>query len=149
MLLRLVKHELNVAGTYLYAVGVEADNIRNNFSTNFVEEGVAFNTAIEPHDELIPLFRFQSKQLPGTYLFVGEDERNSINANPNLSNSFTEEGIGFYVYGAGSQKGATFSRFQNLNVPGTYLYAAGAEADNIRNNFPNFLEEGTAFEVVI
>ncbi len=40
-------------------------------------------------------------------------------------------------------------RFQSLNVAGTYLYAAGAEADNIRNNFPNFLEEGPAFEVVI
>ncbi len=140
---------LNTSGTYLYAAGAEAENIRKNFASSFVEEGMAFNTAIEPHEQLIPLFRFQSNHLPGTYLFVREDERNSINANPNLSNSFTEEGIGFYVYGAGSQKGATFSRFQNANIPGTYLYATGAEADNIRKNFPNFIEEGPAFEVVI
>ena len=138
----------NVPGTYLYATGEEAQDIRNNFP-GFMEEGVAFNVAIEPDDELIPLFRFQSNQLPGTYLFVGEDERNSINADPNFANAFTEEGIAFYVYGAGSNEETAFSRFQNTNVPGTYLYAAGSEADNIRNNFPGFIDEGIAFETRI
>ena len=138
----------NVPGTYLYAAGGEAQNIRNNFP-GFVEEGVAFNAAIEPDDELIPLFRFQSNQLPGTYLFVGEEERNNINADPNFANAFTEEGIAFYVYGAGADKETAFSRFQNANVPGTYLYAAGGEAQNIRNNFPGFIDEGIAFEVSI
>ncbi|MEM9273352.1 MAG: choice-of-anchor L domain-containing protein [Cyanobacteria bacterium P01_F01_bin.143] len=37
------------------------------------------------------------------------------------------------------------NRFQNSNVPGTYLYAAEAESQNIRENFPNFIEEGQAF----
>ena len=136
----------NVPGTYLYATGAEAQNIRNNFP-GFIEEGVAFNAAIKQSGELIPLFRFQSNQLPGTYLFVGETERNSINADPNFSSSFTEEGIAFYVYGVGANQGTAFSRFQNSNVPGTYLYATGTEADSIRANFPNFIDEGFAFEV--
>ena len=138
----------NVPGTYLYATGTEAQNIRDNFS-GFVEEGVAFNASITPDDELIPLYRFQSNQLPGTYLFVGAEERNSINANPNLSNIFTEEGIAFYIYGAGANQETPFTRFQNNNVPGTYLYASGAEADGISANFPNFVEEGIAFEAKI
>ena len=139
----------HVPGTYLYATGAEAQNIRDNFPV-FVEEGVAFNAAIEPNDELIiPLYRFQNNQLPGTYLFVGEQERNSINADPNFSSTFTEEGIAFYVYGAGANEETAFSRFQNSNILGTYLYAAGGEADNIRNNFPGFIDEGIAFEATI
>ena len=138
----------NVPGTYLYATGAEADNIRDNF-TGFEEEGVAFNAAIEPDDELIPLFRFQSNQRPGTYLFVGEEERNSINNDPNFSNAFTEEGIAFHVYGAGANQETPFYRFQNSEVPGTYLYATGAEADNIRDNLTNFIDEGIAFEAAI
>ena len=138
----------NVPGTYLYASGAEAQNIRNNLP-GFIEEGVAFNAAIQPNDELIPFYRFQSNQLPGTYLFVGEEERNGINADPNFSSSFNEEGIAFYVHGAGSNEETAFSRFQNSNVLGTYLYAAGAEANGIRNNFPNFIDEGIAFEARI
>ncbi len=138
----------NVPGTYLYATGAEAQNIRDNFPV-FVEEGVAFNAAIEPNDELIPLYRFQNNQLPGTYLFVGEQERISIKEDPNFSNALTEEGIAFYAYGAGANEETAFSRFQNSNILGTYLYAAGGEADNIRNNFPGFLEEGVAFEATI
>jgi peptidyl-prolyl cis-trans isomerase A (cyclophilin A) len=38
-----------------------------------------------------------------------------------------------------------FNRFQNSLVPGTYLYASEQESVNIRQNFPNFREEGTAF----
>ena len=72
-----------------------------------------------------------------------------VNADPNLSNSFNEEGIAFYVYGVGAGEETPFFRFQNSLVPGTYLYATGAEADNIRTNFPNFVEEGIAFEARI
>jgi len=38
-------------------------------------------------------------------------------------------------------------RFQNKDVPGTYLYAKEAEAQGIRANYPNFSEEGQAFKV--
>lgn len=137
-----------IPGTYLYATGAEAQNIRNNFP-GFVEEGVAFNAAIEPKDELFPFYRFQSNQRPGTYLFVGEEERNGINGDPNLANAFTEEGVAFYTYGVGASQGIPFSRFHNSSVPGTYLYATGAEAEGIRTEFLNFEDEGIAFETII
>ncbi|MEM9274894.1 MAG: DVUA0089 family protein [Cyanobacteria bacterium P01_F01_bin.143] len=135
----------DLPGTYLYATGEEADSIRAS-SPNFVEEGVAFNAAIAPDDELIVLNRFQNSDLPGTYLYAGEEESQSIRANfPN----FIEEGPGFYAYGAGAGEETPFNRFQNSDVPGTYLYATGAEADSIRANFPNFIDEGIAFEAAI
>ena len=40
-------------------------------------------------------------------------------------------------------------RFQNNAVPGTYLYVAQSEAQNIRENFDNFTEEGLAFQVSV
>lgn len=138
----------NAPEAYIYATGNEVHNIRNNFP-DFVEEGIAFNAAIEPDDELIPFYRFQNNQISGAYLFVGEEERNNINASPNFSNIFTEEGIAFYVFGVGTDQETTFSRFQNSDVPGTYIYATGIEADNIRNNLPGFIDEGIAFETEI
>lgn len=39
------------------------------------------------------------------------------------------------------------NRFQNKNLPGTYLFAGEAESKNIRKNFTNFIEEGQAFNV--
>ncbi|MDJ0903520.1 MAG: alpha/beta fold hydrolase, partial [Xenococcus sp. MO_188.B8] len=135
-------------GTYIYATGAEADNIRVNF-TGFIEEGVAFKAAITPDESLIPLYRFQSNQLPGSYIYVGDEERNNINADPNLANAFNEEGVAFYVYGAGAGIETPFSRFQNSAVPGTYLYATGDEANSIRSDFPNFMDEGFAFEAEI
>ncbi len=136
-------------GTYLFVGDEERQNINQNFANSFTEEGIAFNAAIEPNSELLSLFRFQSSQRPGTYLFAGEAERNSIKTDPNLSNAFTEEGIAFYIYGVGAGEATPFSRFQNSLIPGTYLYATGFEADNIRANFSNFIEEGIAFEARI
>ncbi|MGK7895663.1 MAG: choice-of-anchor L domain-containing protein [Xenococcus sp. (in: cyanobacteria)] len=39
------------------------------------------------------------------------------------------------------------NRFRNSKIPGTYLYAGEAESQNIRENFPNLIEEGQAFKV--
>ncbi len=133
----------DVPGTYLFVGPQERDNILANFP-NFVEEGFAFRVGVEAGDDLIPLYRFQSNIVPGTYLFAGEQESNNIREN--FSESFTEEGLAFYVYGAGDGLGTDFSRFQNSDRPGTYLFATGEERDNIRANFPNFMEEGLAFE---
>ncbi len=41
------------------------------------------------------------------------------------------------------------NRFQNSNLPGTYLFATEQESIGIRQNFPNFIEEGRAFSVAI
>lgn len=128
-----------------------------------------------------PLYRFQNSQIPGTYLFVGEEEKNNI---IRQFPQFKLEGLAFQV--ASQEKGdplttgnaditvkatnllgesvtdtfninvtgeipenhdqlTRFYRFQNRDKPGTYLYADEAERVSIRNNFPNFIEEGTAF----
>jgi len=136
-------------GTFLFVGEEERQNINQTHGDDFVDEGIAFNAAIAPNDDLIPLFRFQSTQLPGTYLFVGESERNSINADSNLSSIFNEEGIAFYVYGVSAGETAPFSRFHNNLVPGTYIYATGIEANNIRSGSPQFIDEGIAFEAGI
>ena len=97
---------------------------------------------------MIDLYRFRSPQ--GTYLYVGEAERNSINNDPNLATDLTEEGRAFSVYGVGAGEETEFSRFRNLNSPNNYLYATGTEAESIRNEFAGtFVEEGAAFEVKI
>ncbi len=91
------------------------------------------------------IYRFQSNQIPGTYLFVAEEERQNIRQN--FGNDFIEEGIAFKAAFQPGDDLISLNRFQNSNVPGTYLYAGEAESQNIRQNFPNFIEEGIAFYV--
>ncbi|MEM9274337.1 MAG: CARDB domain-containing protein [Cyanobacteria bacterium P01_F01_bin.143] len=138
----------DIPGTYLFLGEEEASEIHANFP-NFVEEGMAFKVGNESQEDLIGMYRFQSIILPGTYIYVGEEERASINQN--YSDSFVEEGLSFYVYGAGEGRGTTFYRFRNTdpNLDSNYLFAAGEEAEYIRNNFPDFVEEGAAFEALI
>ena len=132
-------------GTYLFAGPDESEGIRDNFP-NFDEEGVAFQVATEPGDDLIRFNRFQNSDVPGTYLYAGEEESIGIRAN---FPQFIEEGIAFYTYSGASDVGVDFYRFQNSDVPGTYIFVAGEERLNILANFPNFDEEGVAFKVEI
>ena len=132
-------------GTYVFVGEEERQSINQNFSDNFIEEGLAFRVENEPNEDLQALYRFQSRATPGTYIFAGEEERQSINEN--FSDNFIEEGLAFYVYDNGSGLGQEFSRFHNLDEPGTYVFATGAERDNILANFPNFVDEGFAFAV--
>ena len=131
--------------SYIFVAEAEAEFIRNDedLSGAFEEEGVAFTASLEADDALIALYRFQSNNNPGRYIYVGEDERAAINETDN--SSFTEEGLAFYVYGADASEATDFFRFRNLNSPETYLFATGEEAEQIRNN-NSFAEEGVAFE---
>ncbi|AFZ52466.1 choice-of-anchor Q domain-containing protein [Cyanobacterium aponinum] len=133
-----------VQGTYLFVGEAEAQNVRTNHPI-FREEGEAFRVAFNPEDDLITIYRFQNQNQPGTYLYVGEQERQSVLQN--YSNTFVEEGIAFYVYGADANKGTDIFRLQNLDVPGTYIYVKEQEKNNILANFDNFRLEGVAFEV--
>ena len=136
------------SGTYLFTGGSEAQNIRDNFADSFTDEGFAFNAASQSGDELIPLYRFISNQ--GTYLLVGDGERDAIINDPNLSGAFTEEGLVFYVYGAGAGEGTEFNRLRRTDIPGAYLYATGDELANIQANLSElYVDEGVAFEAVI
>ena len=60
-----------------------------------------------------------------------------------------EEGIAFYAYDSNANIGEDVFRFQNSQRPGTYIFVLAEEAQNIRDNFPNFVEEGIAFEVTL
>ncbi len=136
----------DIPGTFIFAGEAESASIRSSFP-QFAEEGVAFRVADEEAEGFIPIFRFQSVNTPGTFLFVEEAERQSVNAN--FSADFTEEGLAFFVLPATSIIGETFFRFQNSDRPGTFLFAGEQESISIRANFPQFIEEGAAFNVAI
>ena len=135
--------------TYLFTGGSEAQSIRDNFADSFFEEGYAFTVASQESDDLTALYRFQSNS-QGTYLLVGEVERDAILNDPNFSGEYTLEGLAFYVYSPGSGEATTFNRLRNLNIPGAYLYATGGELANIQANFTDtYVDEGPAYEAVI
>lgn len=91
------------------------------------------------------IYRFQNKAIPGTYIYVGERERQNITEN--FSN-FHEEGKAFKVATEPENNLIPIYRFQNNNIPGTYLFVGETERNNINNNFQNTLsEEGLAFYV--
>ncbi len=140
----------NQPGTYLFANQTEAAAIRSNPGlSQFVEEGIAFRVAQQKTDPLQQaFFRFQNTSLPGTYLFANEGEAAAIRSNPGLSN-FVEEGLAFYAYGPGTGNGtADFTRFQNVGVPGTYLFTAPGETSSVIGN-PSFSLEGIAFSAAL
>lgn len=102
----------------------------------------AFEGVLPPTQVNTPIYRFQNTSVPGTYLFVGEAEAQSIRQN---FRNFREEGVAFKVATQPGDSLIAFNRFQNTAVPGTYLYAGESESENIRKNFRNFREEGIAF----
>ena len=132
-------------GTYLFAGEQEAASIRQN-NKNFKEEGLAFQVAVEKTDPLMQgFYRFQNttKGREGTYLFAGEQEAASIRQN---YKNFVEEGLAFYTYSAGIGGGMTdFARFQNKDLPGTYLFTGPDETSSVISNYNNFTFEGSAF----
>lgn len=128
-----------------------------------------------------PLYRFQNTERQGTYLFVGEGEKNDILTNfpqfqleglafktaseangdavatgnaditikaTNLLGESVTDTFNINVAGVTPENNDSlvrFYRFQNQNLPGIYLYAGEEESITIRNEFPNFIEEGVAF----
>ncbi|WP_324282419.1 choice-of-anchor Q domain-containing protein [Cyanobacterium aponinum UTEX 3221] len=136
------------AGTYLYVGAEERTDILNNYSPPFIEEGFAFNVSYQQQDGLIRFNRFQSMETPGTYLFASEEE--SVSIRQNHSNTFDEEGIAFYAYGADAGIGQDVFRYQSKVNPGTYLFVLEAEKNTIDSQHASdFTYEGVAFEVIV
>ncbi|MBD2394462.1 hypothetical protein H6G11_09370 [Cyanobacterium aponinum FACHB-4101] len=131
-------------GTYIFVGQQERQSILNNYP-QFQEEGFAFGVSFTAKDNLTAFYRFQNTQIAGTYLYVNEQERQSIIQN--YSNTFIEEGLAFYAYGADSNQGQDIYRFQNLDRPSTYIFVGEQERQNILANHSNFREEGVAFEI--
>ena len=126
------RHTIDGQSAYIYAGKEEAENIRANYGDTFTEEGFAFKVYDQPHDDLIDIYRFRKED--GSYLLVGEAERESINNDANLTNVFTEEGWAFSVHGAGTGAASEFIRFRHLNSS-NYLYATGPEAESLRTEY--------------
>jgi len=136
------------AGTYLYVGAEERTDILNNYSPPFIEEGFAFNVSYQQQDGLIRFNRFQSMETPGTYLFASEEE--SVSIRQNHSNTFDEEGVAFYAYGADAGIGQDVFRYQSTVNPGTYLFVLEDEKNMIDSQHASdFTYEGVAFEVIV
>jgi predicted outer membrane repeat protein len=149
-------------GTYLFVGAGERDAILNNpdFNQTFELEGdgnAAFVASLEPGDDLIPFYRLQSIDVPGTYLFVSTGEYDAIfDENSDQRDKWIREGLGdegndvaeFYLYDGSADRGTDFNRFQNTQN-NTFLYAGPSETEGIEND-PNlsglFNNQGIAFE---
>ena len=145
-------------GTYVFVEEQERDAILANpdFNQIFELEGSAFIAGNTPSEDLIPFFRLSSLDVPGTFLFVGNEEYDAIFADDSLfADSFERQGFDeegndipeFYLLPPSSGSGDVFTRYQNINN-GTYLYAGSEETIAIDNNpdFANiFTKEGSAF----
>ena len=153
-------------GTYLFVDEQERDRILNNpeFDEIFELEGVqeddsvtpAFTASIGPGDDLIPFYRIQSLDTPGTYLFVGQGEYDNIFAeDSDQRDKWQPEGLAgeedipdFYLYDSSLDRGVQFDRFQNTQN-GVFLYAGPSETQNIENDpflSDVFVNQGNAFE---
>ena len=93
-----------------------------------------------------PIYRFQNTKKPGSYLFVGEAERQNIRQN---FDHFYEEGFAFFVGVAPGDDLIPLYRFQNKDQPGTYIFVGETERYIINNSqyAEEFQEEGLAFYV--
>jgi predicted outer membrane repeat protein len=119
------------------------------FVGNEAQKGGAIQKSDINKKTIIGSIFYNNQAAEGSAIYNSYSNTYIQNINENFSESFNEEGLAFYVYGVGEDEGTTFYRFQNEDKPGTYLFAGPEERQNILENFPNFTEEGAAFEVGI
>ena len=105
-------------------------------------QGTATITNDDSTSELqtIELFRFRNTTFDtGTYVFVGAEERDAIQSNPDLNQTFELEGVqedGTVdpAFKASTEPGddlIPFYRLRSLDVPGTYLFVSTGEYEAI------------------
>ena len=136
----------DVPGAFLFAGEEESGSISANLP-QFENEGFAFQVSDEAEPGLVEISRFQSIDNPGSFLFVEAAEKESINAN--FSENFVDEGTAFFALPTTAGIGTTLFRLQNIEQPGTFVLATAEERDSILADFPQFVEEGAAFNVLI
>nr|MDJ0536445.1 hypothetical protein [Xenococcaceae cyanobacterium MO_207.B15] len=97
-----------------------------------------FTVTVNP--TTIQLYRFRNITTEtGTYLFVGEQEKNAILANPDFNNTFELEGVQEdgsvnSAFRASLESGddlIPFYRLRSLELPGSYLFVSTEEYDAI------------------
>ena len=91
----------------------------------------------------IQYYRFQNTDVPGTYIFVDEVERQNILVN---FQSFEEEGAAFKVRLTPGEDLIAVNRYQSTKTPGTYLFSTAEDfqQDTLINQ-DDFYLEGRAF----
>nr|MDJ0746211.1 hypothetical protein [Xenococcaceae cyanobacterium MO_167.B27] len=125
----------NQSGTENITVRATADgqSVENTFS-------VTVNPVIDPIEDVIELYRFRNTTTEtGTYIYVGEAERDDILADPNVNQTFELEGVNpdgsiNLAFTASTQPGENFEpfyRLSSLDNPGTFLFAGQEEYDAI------------------
>ncbi|MGI0483581.1 putative Ig domain-containing protein, partial [Geminocystis sp. CENA526] len=139
--------------TKTVTVNVSGDTtIESNetFSVTISAEGANISTAsavgtIINDDTIVTVldnevFRFRTGD--GSYIFVGNEERQSIETN---FPGFELEGSAFNLSFEEKDDLIAFNRFQNSDIPGAYLYATEEESVSVREQYPQFMFEGIAF----
>lgn len=130
--------------------GIE-DNVQNGSFNDVILEldfrlTEALNTTTTnppPQNDLLttPMYRFRTGN--GTYMYVGEEERQSIRTN---FTSFVDEGEAFKVATQANDELISIYRFRNADLAGAYIYVGEEERQSILANYAdNFVQEGLAF----
>ena len=104
------------------------------------DDDTASEVVEPPTPQTIELFRFRNTNFDtGTYVFVGQEERDAILADPDLSGSFEldgrqPDGSINPAFTASTQSGddlLPFFRLRSLETPGTFLFVSTQEYDAI------------------
>ena len=120
-------------------VGEELDLYWNVHTEEFPDSAID-GQLVKEEPDTIELFRFRNTSFDtGTYLFVGEQERDAIRENPDFNETFELEGVqedGFInpAFTASLIPGedlTPFYRLQSRETPGTYLFAGTSEYNAI------------------
>ncbi len=88
-----------VNGSYLWTIDQgERNSIRQNYSTIFVEEGIAWYANQAPVAGYLPLYRFRDFTNSTYFYTASESEKNSLLSI--YANRFVFEGVAYYVRGS-------------------------------------------------
>ena len=123
-----------------------ASGSQGNYTLTVTDVNEEENEVVDPdtnpdaNSQSLELFRFRNTTFStGTYVFVGESERDAILEDPNLSNNFaldgqTPSGGVNPAFTATTNPGEDlipFFRLKSLDIPGTFLFVSTAEYEAI------------------
>ncbi len=160
----LIQQEVTAGTEYIIGVNGDGDNARSynpitgegatagstgSYTLSVTESNSEPSPEPEPNQS-IELFRFRNTTFDtGTYIFVGEEERDDIQSNPDFNQTFELEGNGNTAFVASRESGddlIPFYRLQSIDISGTYLFVSTTEYDAIfaedSNQKDKWIQEG-------